>query len=95
MRDEALPVVARLVVEIRSDGSRTVARGGLESVGAEGQVERVAIDARADSPLALVRELTRALAEVPRLAWRARRGAPHGPGTPSLRQRVRGLLSRR
>jgi len=27
--DDELPVVARLVIEIRSDGTRTVARGGL------------------------------------------------------------------
>jgi len=34
--DDDLPVVARLVVEIRSDGRRTVARGGIEDRG-EGQ----------------------------------------------------------
>ncbi|MEZ4365747.1 MAG: hypothetical protein R2939_05605 [Kofleriaceae bacterium] len=93
--DAELPVVARLVVEIRSDGRRTVARGGLESVDDGGVAERVAIDARADSPLALVRELTRALAQVPRVAWQARRAAhAAAPPRPSLRGRVRGLLGR-
>ena len=47
---DELPVVARLVVEIRSDGRRTVARGAMEDV-ASGQT--VAVEARADSPLQL------------------------------------------
>lgn len=74
--DEDLPVVARLVVEIRSDGKRTVARGGLEDV-ASGQ--RVAIDARGDSPVQLAMALARSMLRLPRLAAK---------GT------VRGLLGR-
>lgn len=67
--DEALlaepPVVARLIVEIRSDGSRTIARGGLEDV-ASGQ--KVTIDARGDSPAQLALALARSILKMPRLA---------------------------
>jgi hypothetical protein len=62
-----LPVVARLVVEVRSDGSRTIARGGLEDL-RTGQ--RVTIDARGDSPAQLALGLARALLRLPRLAAR-------------------------
>lgn len=58
-------MVARLVVEIRSDGRRTVARGGLEDP-ATGQ--RVTIDARGDSPVALALALARSMLQMPRLA---------------------------
>ena len=75
-RDEP-PVVARLVVEIRSDGSRTIARGALEDA-EHGQ--RVAIEARGDSPLQLAIALARSLAQLPRL---------------TARTAVRGLLGRR
>ena len=71
------PVVARLVVEIRSDGTRTIARGAIE----DAQLgERVAIEARGDSPIQLAIALARALTQLPRLA---------------ARSTVRGLLSRR
>jgi hypothetical protein len=60
--DEALPVVARLVIEIRSDGSRTVARGALEGTD---QSERVAIEARGGSPAELAGQLLRALIASP------------------------------
>ena len=63
------PVVARLVIEIRSDGSRTIARGAIEDV-ASGN--KTAIVARGGSPLALAADLTRGLARglgsLPRLA---------------------------
>ena len=59
------PVVARLVVEIRSDGSRTIARGALEDR-ASGQ--RVDLRADAATPVMLARELTRVLLESPVLA---------------------------
>jgi hypothetical protein len=71
------PVVARLVVEIRSDGTRTIARGALEDAQ---QGERVAIEARGDTPLQLALQLARALTQLPRL---------------TARSAVRGLLSRR
>ena len=60
-----LPVVARLIVEVRSDGSRTIARGGLEDV-ASGQ--RVTIDARGDSPAQLALALARSIFRLPPLA---------------------------
>ncbi len=59
------PVVARLVVEIRSDGSRTIARGALEDV-ASGQ--RAMIDAQGSSPLQLAFALARSLTQLPRLS---------------------------
>jgi hypothetical protein len=62
------PVVARLVVEIRSDGSRTVARGAVEDAQ---RGERVSIEARGDSPLQLAIALARALTQVPRLSARS------------------------
>jgi hypothetical protein len=54
---DELPVIARMVIEIRSDGSRTIARGAVEDCIND---HRVAVDARADSPL----ELSRALAKM-------------------------------
>ena len=61
------PVVARLVVEIRSDGSRTIARGALEDVTAG---LRTAIEARGDSPLQLAIALARSLTQLPKLGAR-------------------------
>jgi hypothetical protein len=58
------PVVARLVLEIRSDGTHTVARGMAEDV-ARG--ERVIVDAEGATPLQLVFSLLRSLADVPAL----------------------------
>jgi hypothetical protein len=70
--DEDLPVVARLVVEIRSDGRRTIARGAAEDR-ASGQ--KVAIEARGDSPAQLALALARSLWKLPGLgAKRAVRG---------------------
>ena len=55
--DDELPVVARMVVEIRSDGTRTIARGAIEDrLGGQA----VGVEAQADSPL----ELSRALAKM-------------------------------
>lgn len=76
-RADELPVIARLVVEIRSDGSRTIARGALEDAQ---RGERVAIEARGDSPLQLAIALARSLTQLPRL---------------SARSAVRGLLGKR
>lgn len=67
--DEALPVVARLVIEIRSDGSRTVARGALEDVRLG---ERVGVDARGGSPAELAGQLLRAIVAAPFQAALAR-----------------------
>lgn len=65
-----LPVVARLVVEIRSDGSRTIARGAMEDA-TLGQ--KVAIEARGDTPLGLAMSLAKAMMGVPSLARTAAR----------------------
>jgi hypothetical protein len=62
--DDDLPVVARLVVEIRSDGSRTIARGGIEDL-TLGQ--RVTIEARGDSPLQLALALAKSISSLPTL----------------------------
>ena len=62
------PVVARLIVEIRSDGSRTIARGAMEDV-ATGQ--RTSIEARGASPLQLALALARSLTQLPRLGARS------------------------
>src|SRR5882757_7033381 len=62
------PVVARLVVEIRSDGSRTIARGAMEDV-ASGQ--RTLVEARGDSPIPLAIALARSLTQLPRISARS------------------------
>lgn len=59
------PIVARMVVEIRSDGTKTIARGALEDLQAG---ERVALQADAATPAALAKELSRALLSAPALA---------------------------
>jgi hypothetical protein len=65
--DEDLPVVARLVVEIRSDGRRTVARGAIEDVSSGA---KTAVVARGESPVRLAIDLARAIARLPRMAAR-------------------------
>lgn len=62
------PVVARMVVEIRSDGSRTVARGVLEDM-ASG--ESVAVRADGSTPLALASALAKSLLKTPVFAKQA------------------------
>lgn len=64
---EEPPIVARLVVEIRSDGTRTIARGAVEDV-ATGQ--RTALEARGDSPIQLAIALARSLTQLPKLAMK-------------------------
>ena len=85
---DELPVVARLVVEIRSDGTRNVARGALEDR-ASGQ--NVAVVADGASPLALARDLAKALVTLPSLALRRGERGERRP-RPSLRRRLRRLL---
>ena len=65
---EEPPVVARLVVEIRSDGSRTIARGALEDT-VSGQ--RTQVEAHGSSPLQLALALARSLTQLPRLTARS------------------------
>jgi hypothetical protein len=59
------PVVARLVVEIRSDGSHTVARGAAEDAVTG---ERVTVEAAGATPLGLVLSLLKSALELPTLA---------------------------
>jgi hypothetical protein len=59
------PVVARLVVEIRSDGSHTIARGAAEDAQTG---ERVTVQAEGATPLALVLSLLKSAFELPTLA---------------------------
>jgi len=66
--ERELPVVARLMVEIRSDGSFTVARGAMED-SVSGQ--KVSIEASGANPLALALSLAKTLADVPWLARQA------------------------
>ena len=65
---EEPPVVARFVVEIRSDGSRTIARGALEDVHSG---QKVAIEARGSTPLQLALALARSLTQLPRFSARS------------------------
>lgn len=69
--DEELPVVARLVVEIRSDGRRTVARGALAD---DEQGTEAAVEIRAGSALELAGSLAKMLMSMPRLLWTMGRG---------------------
>lgn len=62
---EEPPVVARLIVEIRSDGTRTVARGALEDVT---NGEKVAVEARGTTPAALAASMIKSLFSGPLLA---------------------------
>ena len=59
------PVVARMVIEIRSDGSRTVARGAMEDAITG---ERVAVEARGTTPMALAASLAKTIFSAPMLA---------------------------
>ncbi len=63
---DELPVVARMVVEIRSDGRRTIARGALEDP--DGQ--RVTVEAKGTTPWALAKQLAGAMWTLPRLRRR-------------------------
>jgi hypothetical protein len=58
------PVVARFMVEIRSDGTQTIARGALEDV-ANG--ESAAIEARGSTPAVLAASLLKSLLASPLL----------------------------
>jgi hypothetical protein len=62
------PVVARLVIEIRSDGSHTIARGAMEDA-ISGQ--KVAVEASGTTPLALALSLAKSIVATPLLARQA------------------------
>lgn len=69
-QEEELPVVARLVVEIRSDGTRTVARGAMSDV-ESGQT--VAVELRSGSPWQMAQSLVKALLSMPKLVVKTRK----------------------
>jgi hypothetical protein len=62
------PVVARLVIEIRSDGRHTIARGAMEDA-LSGQ--KVAVEANGTTPLALALSLAKSIVATPVLARQA------------------------
>ncbi len=64
------PVVARLIIEIRSDGSHTIARGAMEDV-PSGQ--RVGVELEGKTPLELAVSIAKAIFDAPALAGRASR----------------------
>jgi len=68
--EDELPVVARLVVEIRSDGTRTVARGAMHDV-ESGQA--VAVELASGSPWQMAQSLVKALLGMPKLVLKTRR----------------------
>lgn len=59
------PVIARLVIEIRSDGTRTIARGAAEDLQ---RGEKVQLQAEGRTPLELAFSLLGALKDVPAIA---------------------------
>lgn len=99
--DEDLPIVSRIVIEVRSDGTRTVARGAAEDP--EG---KVGLEVRADSPVELVSALVKLMLQVPALAatsfraGRKRQVSPDALPTPPPPRalgpaaRARGLAAR-
>ena len=66
-----LPVVARLIVEVRSDGRRTIARGAMEDAASD---TRVAIEASGMSPLELALGLAKSILAAPWLRQKMVRG---------------------
>lgn len=84
------PVVARMVVEIRSDGTRTIARGALEDLLTG---ERVALQANAKNPVELARELTKTLLKTPVLAGSLAKDALLDLLPPSIKKGPLGKLA--
>jgi len=72
---EEPPVVARLMVEIRSDGTQTIARGAIEEM-ASG--EKVAVEARGTTPAQLAASLAKTMFATPFLAKAAVRAILDG-----------------
>ncbi|MGI5861489.1 MAG: hypothetical protein ACOX6T_05460 [Myxococcales bacterium] len=77
------PVVARLVVEIRSDGSTTIARGAVEDLTAD---VKVCMEAKGTTPAALAASLARSLFALPGLS------RLHGLAPRLARRATRALL---
>lgn len=77
------PVVARMMIEIRSDGSRTIARGAIEEVVSG---EKIALEAHGTTPMALAANLTKSLLSAPLLAAQLFSRAAENPDRPKLFQ---------
>lgn len=73
--EDTLPVVARMVVEIRSDGTRTIARGALDDR-VSGQ--RVAVELVPGSPWDMAKSIAKLLMATPSAARSAVRSALRG-----------------
>lgn len=86
---DELPVVARMVVEIRSDGTRTIARGAIEDALND---QQVGVEARADSPLELSRALAKMVLSAPFAALMSRGQPVEGGDT--RRSGVRGVVGK-
>lgn len=69
---EEPPVVARMMIEIRSDGTRTIARGALEDIISG---EKVKIEAAGGSPMQLAASLASNLLSTPFMLGRAANAA--------------------
>ncbi len=61
-------MVARLIVEVRSDGKRTIARGAMEDA-ATGM--KASIEASGSSPLELALALAKSMLQIPALTRQA------------------------
>ncbi|MBK9071220.1 MAG: hypothetical protein IPL79_09505 [Myxococcales bacterium] len=94
------PVIARVMVEIRSDGSRTIARGAMEDLISG---ENVAIEARGSSLLNVALQLAGSMRSLPNLIrGRSPAAAELAPGaTPGglrkrdkIRQHATNILSK-
>lgn len=74
--DTEPPVVARMIVEIRSDGTRTIARGAMEDLTSG---EKVAIEAHGRTPMGLALGLAKSMMGGRALARAAARKLLPGP----------------
>ncbi|MEZ4452717.1 MAG: hypothetical protein R3B09_24870 [Nannocystaceae bacterium] len=83
------PVVARMVIELRSDGTTTIARGAIEDTV---RGETVAVEAKVGSPLELPGALAKMLLSTPALAGEALRAALPSPA--ELRAEARARIGR-
>ena len=90
--DDALPVVARLVIELRSDGRRTLARGAVTH---DATGERAALEAEAESPWALMKLLAKELATMSLGAWVPARTSASLARPRRMLERLRALRSER
>ena len=71
------PVVAQLMIEIRSDGSRTIARGALHDLRAN---ESAHVHAEGDTPAQLIASLLQSLLSLPSGALQRLKAKPTVPG---------------